>query len=61
VLQHNHPQPPISKAIYFEYAFKSTLGELTKFIEEGVPKNKGTSKLTERTELETVAVLLPIM
>ena len=24
-------------------------------------KNKGTSKLTERTELETVAVLLPIM
>ena len=24
-------------------------------------KNKGTSKLTERTELETVAVLLPVM
>jgi len=24
-------------------------------------KNKGTSRLTERTELETVAVLLPTM
>ena len=30
-------------------------------ISQASVKNKGTSRLTERTELETVPILLPIM